>query len=745
MTESSPSNSTRDETPLPPSSLVKAPAQPEPKPDIPGYEILEELGRGGMGVVYKARQLNLNRIVALKVIRRDRLAQPDTVRRFRREVQAIARLSHPHLVVVHHADQLGDTHYFAMEYIDGVTLQRLVQEEGPLPIATACDYIRQAALGLQHAHERRLVHRDIKPANLMVLQESGIRSQESRVKDTAFALTPDPRPLTPVVKILDLGMARLLQPLDTEESVSSTLTEAGAVIGTLDYIAPEQARDPRTADIRADLYSLGCTLHFLLTGQVLYPGGTWLDKLDKHRNEPPPRVPTLRPGVPIEVSNIMQRLLAKKPEERYQSPAELATALERWCDPQALVAAASETPVSGETVDFAATPPPLSGPGADAELARLKTTLESQLRRGDFREARDTVSAMLRLRPGDWEALAARAAIDKYSGASDYVGEQRRLMGHGDWVTSATFSPDGRQALSASRDGTLRLWDLESGQELRTLHGHTSGVTCVAWIEGNSVASGGQDRVIRLWDVGSGAEVRRFEGHRERVWTIAVAADRRWLLSGGGALGPRKDNALRLWNLDTGKELARFLGHTDQVNCVVFAADQQHILSGGNDGTLRLWDLKSGKETHCLQGHVGAIWSLALSADGRRVLYAGESVRLLDLPSDGEECWLFHHPETVTSVALSADGKQFLSGCLDMVVRLWDTDSGRLGREEEQQVLGVRTTVRVWEPDRGKPPHRYEGHLGRVNCVALSRDGRRALSGSADRTVRLWGLPESIH
>jgi serine/threonine protein kinase len=728
MDDSVPASSTRDETP-PPGGAVKARPLAEPRPEIPGYEVIEELGRGGMGVVYKARQLNLGRIVALKVIRRDRLAHADTVRRFRREVQAIARLSHPHLVVVHHADQLGDTHYFAMEFIDGVTLQRLVHEEGPLPVATACDYIRQAALGLQHAHERRLVHRDIKPANLML----SVVSRQSSVADDHGPRTTDGG----LLKILDLGMARLLQPLDTEESISSTLTEAGAVIGTLDYIAPEQARDPRTADIRADLYSLGCTFHYLLTGQVLYPGGTWLDKLDKHRNEAPPRIQSLRAEVPVEVASILNRLLAKKPEERYQTPAELSAALERWCDPAALAGA---TLAVGETIDIK---PPPALPTGDAELSRLKAELESHLRRGDFREARDAVSAMLKLRPGDWEALAARAAIDKYSGGSDYVGEQRRLMGHGDWVTGVTFSPDGNEALSGSRDGTLRLWDLESGQETRQIQGHAAGVTSVAWIEARLAVSAGQDRVLRLWDLDAGTEVRRFEGHRERVWTFAVALDRRLLVSAGGALGPRKDNALRLWNLDTGKELLRCTGHTDQVNCVVFTPDRQSVLSGSNDGTLRFWNLKSGKETQCIQGHVGAIWSLALSPDGNRVLYAGESVRLLDLPSGGDDCWLFHHPETVSSIALSADGTHFLSSCLDMVVRYWDAGSGRLGRQEEQQLLGVKTNVRVWEPDRANPPHRYEGHLGRVNCVALSPDGRRALSGSADRTVRLWGLPEA--
>jgi serine/threonine protein kinase len=274
-------------------------------PSVPGYEILGELGQGGMGIVYRARQKGLNRIVALKMIRRERLAQSDSVRRFQREAKAVARLSDPHIVTIHDAAEVGGTHFLTMEYVDGTDLGKLVHERGPLPVAQACDYVRQAALGLQHAHERGLVHRDIKPNNLMLTADG-------------------------VVKILDMGLARMIHGSEEGDSFSA-LTHEGAVMGTPDFIAPEQALDPRQADIRADIYSLGCTLYYLLTGRVPFPGGTLIQKLDKHRWGEPPAVQEVRPEVPRGLIAIVRKMMAKSPADRYQTPGDVAEALAPFC------------------------------------------------------------------------------------------------------------------------------------------------------------------------------------------------------------------------------------------------------------------------------------------------------------------------------------------------------------------------------------------------------------------------------
>ncbi len=265
------------------------------------YILIDRIGEGGMGEVYRARHRRMDRDVALKIIRKDRLSSPDAVKRFLREITAVAQLTHENVVMAYDADQSGDRHFFAMEYVDGTNLSRLVKENGPLPVQQACDCIRQAALGLQHAFERGMVHRDIKPSNLLLSK-------------------------TGVVKILDMGLARLQE--SEGGPVESRITQEGLVIGTPDYLAPEQARNARTADIRADIYALGCTFYYLLMGRPPYKGDTPTEKLLRHTTEPLPRVQ--RSDVPPAVEAIVHKMIAKRAEVRFQTPAEIALALQSF-------------------------------------------------------------------------------------------------------------------------------------------------------------------------------------------------------------------------------------------------------------------------------------------------------------------------------------------------------------------------------------------------------------------------------
>jgi serine/threonine protein kinase len=277
------------------------------------YVLLDSLGKGGMGEVFKARHQTLNRIVAVKLILKDYLKSEDALRRFQREIQVAARLSHPNIVLAYDAVEVAGTLLFVMEYVDGVDLARLVKERGPLPMTLCCDVIRQVALGLQYAHERGLVHRDIKPHNLIMA--GGLEA------------SPEAR----VIKILDMGTARLTRPDLEAESSTSEMTQAGVVLGTPDYIAPEQAGEAHAADIRSDLYSLGCTFYQLLAGWVPFPGGNMIQKLRRHDSEEPVAIEQVRHEVAPEVASIVRKLMAKKPEKRYQTPAELAAALEPLC------------------------------------------------------------------------------------------------------------------------------------------------------------------------------------------------------------------------------------------------------------------------------------------------------------------------------------------------------------------------------------------------------------------------------
>ena len=293
-------------------------APPPALTEHPRYRLGELLGVGGMGAVYKAEHLLMRRPVALKVLNRELIDKPETVERFGREVRAAARLTHPNIVAAFDAEQAGDVHFLAMEFVEGVSLARRCAEHGPLPVAEACSYARQAAVGLQHAHECGMVHRDIKPQNLM--------------------LTPGGQ-----VKILDFGLARFLMesapagallPAEGNSSADASaaghakaLTQIGVVVGTPDYIAPEQAQDSHQADIRADIYSLGCTLYDMLAGHAPFPDGNAVQKIKAHLHKTPPPLKTLRRDVPLELVRVIERMMAKDPAQRYQTPAEVASAL----------------------------------------------------------------------------------------------------------------------------------------------------------------------------------------------------------------------------------------------------------------------------------------------------------------------------------------------------------------------------------------------------------------------------------
>ncbi len=270
------------------------------------YKILDQLGQGGMGRVYKALHQTMNRTVALKVLAPHLVKTSKAQKLFLREVQAAAKLNHPNIVTAYDANQVSGRHFLAMEYVDGPNLEQLVREQGQMPVEMACEIIRQAANGLQHAHEHDMIHRDIKPANLLLQPAKNLQSF--------------------VVKILDFGLAKLLQPA-TQDLGRTVETKENTVMGTPDFLSPEQARNLHQVDGRSDLYSLGCTFYYLLTGKVPFPGGTTLEKLLRHASVEPAAVENFRGDVPAPVSAILKKLLAKDTADRFQTPLELSGAL----------------------------------------------------------------------------------------------------------------------------------------------------------------------------------------------------------------------------------------------------------------------------------------------------------------------------------------------------------------------------------------------------------------------------------
>jgi serine/threonine protein kinase len=372
--------------------------------DHPRYRIVRKLGAGGMGVVYQAEHRLMERQVALKVINRAITSNPVAVERFRVEVRLAAKLAHPNIVAAHDADEAGDLHFLVMEYVEGASLDRVVQKNGPLSVYHATHFVQQAARGLQHAFEKGMVHRDIKPQNLM--------------------LTPKKQ-----VKILDFGLARIGREVETSLTVegdpianaATQLTAMGALLGTPDYMAPEQITDPSKSDIRSDIYSLGCTLYYLLSGRVPFPDTSVFDKLNGHIEREPQPITELRDDIPADLNRLVKRMMAKDPVRRFQTPADVIKSLAPFAKTGGSVADdKSGNPATGDSPIVQALFEESAGwrtqPSPEETVAGSDSTYDLQaqtevIQRGGFANRRRSIAVNGRLFALGGAILAAVAGL----------------------------------------------------------------------------------------------------------------------------------------------------------------------------------------------------------------------------------------------------------------------------------------------------------------------------------------------
>ncbi len=280
------------------------------------HVLLEQfVGGGGMGAVFRAWDTDLYRTVAVKVLSAYQVGDVESQRRFQTEARSAARLDHPNIARVHYVGEDSGIRYIVFEYIEGANIRDLVHANGPLPVPVALNYTLQITNALSHAWEREVVHRDIKPSNILITQEG-------------------------LAKLVDMGLARL----ESLDGPDNDETATGVTLGTFDYISPEQARNPRDADTRSDIYSLGCTLFFMLTGRPPFADGSVLQKLLFHQTETPPDVRDLRPDVPDELAVVLSTMLAKRPDDRFQNPPELSASILRCMEQIGVAAPAVAVP-----------------------------------------------------------------------------------------------------------------------------------------------------------------------------------------------------------------------------------------------------------------------------------------------------------------------------------------------------------------------------------------------------------------
>ena len=668
------------------------------------YEILEEIARGGMGIVYKARHVGLDNVVAVKVIRSGVLASPAAVERFQREARAAASLHHPNIVAIHDIGEQDGALYFSMDYVPGANLANLSRLR-PFAPRAAAEIAAAVGSAIHYAHQQGVLHRDLKPANVI--------------------LTPEQQP-----RVLDFGLARLAKD-------HSELTQSGAPMGTPGYMPPEQAAGRSDSiDARSDVYALGALLYELLTSRPPFQAASTVEilKLVLESEPVPPR--RLNPALPLDLETICLRCLEKEPGRRYSNAQEFADELGRflrnepirarpanqvekavrWCKRKPVIASLAAAVV------FLLIAVAFSSTLAALRITAARNTARRNLYAADMKEVQQA-----------WESGNARRAVNLLRahiprrGQEDLrgfewsyfwklcQGEQEFVFqGHESPVGLVAYAADGRTILSHSSDGILHVWDAAHQQQepIKTQNFDK-------WDAGSATSADGkvlaicQAAEIKLFDRDSLQMQGQSFRHESAVgYHLALSPDHGWLAAAC------QQGELLAWRIADRQLRRKRLVANETVENVSIAGDL--LVIGGRRGSLKMWRLTSDEEVAVpANGDRQSITSMAFSPDGQGLAVArGTTIQLLSLTTNSLTLSILRtgsNIDELSSLAFSPDGRSLAAGTLSGVIELWDVPEGRRTRS-------------------------LHGHTGRVTSMAFSPQGNRLVSGSEDATVRLWNL-----